>query len=160
VLVGHPLEDPRRAALGALGVHPRRVVPDREHGAESLAGGPEHGARAADRGDLAAIRAADAPPRVHHRIAAEDGARERELGRRIGPAVLGEQVVRLGVVLRRDVEPGHAVQARRRVVDERDPPGRVRHDHPLGELREGGGDQGGRGADTGRKGGRRSVSEG
>jgi hypothetical protein len=125
--------------LGRVDGRPRRVVAHGEDRAQTRAVGTHQRARAARSHDLAAVRAPDAPARVGDRLATEHRTRERQLGRRIRPPILGEQMVALRVRLRRDLQPRDAVQPLRRRVHERDPARGVGHDHPLGELAEHGG---------------------
>jgi hypothetical protein len=144
-LVDHPARQvvgqrpqPRLAfAQRSLGLGLRRLVAQRQHRAGLRARGVLQRPRAAVRDDLHAVRPADAPAGAFHHLA-RDGARQRQFARRVGPPVLGEQVVGLGVGLRLDIEPRDTVHRRRRRVHVGDPPRGVGDDHPLRQLPEDG----------------------
>ena len=119
---------------GDLTVVPGRLVAHRENRAHRAPVRGENRTRIAHRQDFAAVRSPDTPARLEHRLSAQDGTCEGKLRGRIRQSRFGEQVIAVGILVRRNVEPRHAMQPCRGGVDEGDAALRIRDDHALREL--------------------------
>ena len=94
------------------------VVAQRQHGSNVGAVRCGHRPRAPDGEHLGPIRTPDPPALIHDRFVFQDRTGKGQLLRWIGTSILGEQPVAFAVLVRRHVEPRHAVNAGSRFVDE------------------------------------------
>ena len=120
-------------ANAALGLEPLAVVAQVEDRAD-LAVVLHQRPRRADRDDVAAVGAADAPARILDRLAVRHGARERQVGEGIGVAVEGEEMIGVGIVIGRDIERLDAVEALGGGIDEQQFARRPGDDDAFGQL--------------------------
>ena len=138
-VIGGRVEDQPGARLAQaqllFGLEALGVVAQIEDGAD-LAAVLDQRPRRTDRDDIAAVGPADAPARVLDRFAVRHGARERQVGERIGFAVEREEMIGVGIFVGRDIERLDAMEALGGGVDEQKIARRAGNDHALGQLLE------------------------
>ena len=115
-------------------LHPKRIVPHRQHGADLLACGIADGTRGADSDHDRAVGPPDFPRRLDHRFPPLDGTRQRQFIRRVWQIVHCEEFVVVRVFVGRHIEIGAAVNLFGCPVDADNASVGIGHDDALAEL--------------------------